>query len=460
MRSFSTSDVVSATGGQLVSPRRDDGVVMSVVCTDTRDMKAACCFFALVGENFDAHAFLPKAAAAGAYTAVVSQVPQDSLGSLELVLVDDTRRALGDFAAHVRGEFTKTKVVGVAGSNGKTSTKHLVHSVLRTTRIGSLSPKSFNNDIGVPLTLFAAEPDDDYVVCELGTNHPGEIRRLGEISTPDVGVITNCGPEHLEFLKDLDGVRRENAELAGFVKEALVVNGDDPALLATLKLGGYAGRLVTFGESAHCDLVVADIVCGEAGTRFTLNGRGHFVPLLGRHTAFNAAAAAGVGRELGLADDTIAAALEQATGADMRLQMQTLGQVRVLNDAYNANPASMKAALETLAALPCTGRRIAVVGDMLELGETGPALHAEVGRHAATLPIDVLVGVGRLGRLIAEAAAGLPQTHTAETADAVTLETRPGDLVLLKGSRGMKLERVLERVRSTQAAEMGRAERE
>ena len=385
---------------------------------------------------------------------MVDSVPVGVAENLPLLLVDDTRRAMGRVATFLRRKLLG-KVIAVAGSNGKTSTKFLIDSVLRGRLRGSMSPKSFNNHIGVPLAIFPADPAQDYLVLEMGTNHPGEIRVLAEMAEPDIAVLTNCGLEHLEGLGDLAGVRKENAEiLAGLSpRGVLVVNGDDLELLAAI--AAFAGKCVTFGFAENNDLCVRDIYFGRDGTRFCIAGenREWFVPMLGRHAAANSAAAIAVGLEMGLADGDIADALAAARGPEMRLQIVNLpGGVTLVNDAYNANPSSMRAALDTLTALPASGRRIAILGDMRELGPESAAHHRQIGTAAAEGGgIDRLICVGPDAGHIADAAieSGMPAVSVQRFADAasaagmaVTSLVRSGDLVLLKASRAMKLETV------------------
>jgi UDP-N-acetylmuramoyl-tripeptide--D-alanyl-D-alanine ligase len=449
MKPLTLQDVRRAVGGRSTRPLPAIGPVVTAVCTDTRQMARESLFVALRGERFDGHKFLDTAAAAGAIAAVVSEVPAAAPEGLRLVVVPDTRAALGKLAKTVRMGL-RAKVVAVAGSNGKTSTKHLVDAVLRVKLKGSFSPKSFNNDIGVPLTIFPADERQDYLVLELGTNHPGEIGNLTRIAQPDVAVITNCGEEHLEFLGDVTGVRRENASVVEGLhpKGALIVNGDDPALLSAV--AGYKGKRITFGFNETNDLFATDVECDASGTRFKLNGRAPvFVPLLGRHTAVNALAAIAVGKRFRLSDEEILAGLVVAQGPEMRLQLQqTPAGITLLNDAYNANPPSMKAALQTLKSLPTSGRRIAILGDMRELGPAGEQLHRDVGTFAATIGLDRLICVGPQSPLIADAAkaAGMLADAVDVFADAesaaarVPEQIRGGDVVLLKASRGIHLE--------------------
>jgi UDP-N-acetylmuramoyl-tripeptide--D-alanyl-D-alanine ligase len=394
--------------------------------------------------------FLPEAASTGAIASLVQEDPKRKPKGLPILLVPDTRKALGQLAAHVRRQMT-AKVIAVGGSNGKTGTKHLIDSALCQFRKGTISPKSFNNDIGVPLAIFPADPHQEYLVLEMGTNHHGELRVLTTMAQPDVAVITNCSAEHLEGLGDLSGVRREEASIIeGLSADGLlVVNGDDRELLSLV--ANYPGKRVTFGRGSHNDLFAADIECDYAGVHFKLNGRTDVaIPLLGKHTAVNSLAAIAVARHLGLSDEEIVQGLATAHGPDMRLQLQNLRGITFLNDAYNANPASMKAAIETLLALQTGGRRIAVLADMREMGDASDELHREMGRYVGPLPLDLLICVGPQANLIAESAkeAGFPADQVSCYANTIAAATdvphllRLGDFVLLKGSRAMMLEQI------------------
>ncbi len=424
--------------------------MFTAVCTDTRALQSGCLFIAIKGDNFDAHSFIPEAAAQGAAAAIVHDIPNELPTNLPLIKVADTRRALGDLAARAR-ESLLCKVVAVAGSNGKTSTKYLVDSVLGSVLRGTMSPKSFNNDIGVPLTILPADIEQDYLVLEVGTNHPGEVARLADIAKPDIAVITNCGAEHLEFLKDLEGVRAENASIVSGLRAngTMIVNGDDRALADLVRDGKR--RIVTFGFGRTNDLRATEIECDATGTRFRFNDSREliFVNALGKHAALNALATIGVARELGLADEQIFKALATSRSPDMRLQLSDAGGgVTLLNDAYNANPNSMRAAIETLMDLPSRGRKIAVLGDMRELGETSERHHCEIGQLVSTCKFDLLACVGRDGAVIAQAAvaAGIDLARvrqfedSREAAAVVPQLLIPGDLILLKASRGVGLE--------------------
>jgi UDP-N-acetylmuramoyl-tripeptide--D-alanyl-D-alanine ligase len=283
------------------------------------------------------------------------------------------------------------------------------------------------------------------------------------MARPDIAVITNVGAEHLEFLGDLMGVRRENATVITGLdpKGLLVVNGDDAELLAAVSQ--YPGKRVTFGFKETNDLFAGDIQCSDKGVTFRLNNsrQSVFVPMLGRHTACNALAAIAVARRMGVSDQSVYESLAEATGPEWRLQLKQVGRVSVLNDAYNANPNSMRAALETVRDLPVEGRRLAILGDMRELGESSDRYHREVGEFAAKCHLDSLYCVGEKSALIADAAesAGMEKSKVVHFPDAPACAAiapqwlRPGDLVLLKASRGVRLETVAADIEQTFTAE-------
>lgn len=464
MKPLTIRQIRQVVGGKALSPIPADAPLVQAVCTDTRRMDKGSLFIALRGDRHNAHAFLPQAAAGGAVAALVEEPPHESLPNVLLIQVPDTKAAMGKLARYCRRHM-RAKVIAVAGSNGKTSTKHLIDAALCGKLHGSISPKSYNNDIGVPLTIFPADPTQDYVVLEMGTNHHGEIRILSEMANPDIAVITNCGADHLEFLGDLRGVRQENASLITGLnpKGLLVVNGDDPELLEAVK--DYPGQRITFGFKETNDLFATDIRWDETGTWFSLNNRVRevFVPMLGQHSACNALAAIAVARKLAVPEDLIIESLGVARGPEMRLQWQPAGNVRLLNDAYNANPNSMRAAIETAAGLATNGRRIAVLGDMKELGHSSERYHREIGQFMAeTHQFDVLVCVGQQASLIADAAVSggfnpgaiARFQDAAAASDAIRRIVRDGDLVLLKASRSIHLEEIARALVHREAAPM------
>lgn len=455
MKSISLSQVRQIVGGRPLDSIPPVSPPITSISTDTRSLEPGALFVAIKGDSMDGHNFLAAAAGGGAVAAIVQTPPATLLPNVHMIQVADTRIALGQLAAFIRKQIL-AKVISVSGSNGKTTTKNLISAVLSTKLRGSISPKSFNNEIGVPLAIFPADPLQDYLVLELGTNHHGEIRRLTNIALPDVAVITNCSPEHLEGLGDLMGVRREEASIIEGLnpRGAIIVNGDDPDLLAAV--AGHRGQRITFGFEPTNDLFASDVRCDRTGVRFRLNnGRSEvYLPLLGRHNAANALAAIAVGKKLGLSDDLIIAGLAHATGPEWRMQLKEADGLTVINDAYNANPASMRAALSTLSSIPAAGRRIAVLGDMRELGEATERFHREIGEFAGGCKLDLLVCVGEQSALIAKSAvaAGLdPQCIRRHTTAKAAMRSVPGslvagDVVLLKASRAIGLERLVEAI--------------
>ncbi|MGA2496215.1 MAG: UDP-N-acetylmuramoyl-tripeptide--D-alanyl-D-alanine ligase [Tepidisphaeraceae bacterium] len=459
MDAISLQQVCEFVDGRVLgeSPQRPPAITGIVRGSD--DVRPGCLFVALRGEKHDGHGFLRAAAANGAVAALVDHVPPECPADLVLIQVADTRKAMGHLAHGIRMAM-KSTVIGVGGSNGKTGTKHIIDSVLCHELRGTFSPKSFNNDIGVPLAIFAADPRHDYLVLELGTNHPGEIRTLTHLARPDIAVITNCSEEHLEGLGDIDGVRKEESSIIEGLNPAglLVVNGDDPRVLEAV--AAYPGRRVTFGTQQTNDLYSTNIHCDFDGVEFLLNGETSvYLPLLGKHTAINSLAAIAVARHFGLSDEEIVEALAIAHGPEMRLQLLRLGGVTIVNDAYNANPASMQAAIETLAALPCHGRRIAILGDMRELGDKSDEAHRRMGVFVVASSLDLLICVGEKAALIAAASRDggfapewiLKYPDAPAAAAAISSIISPGDLVLVKGSNVMKLGQIADAMQAQPA---------
>lgn len=458
MNRLPLAQILQALGGKALFNRTTDTTQVRSVSTDSRFIEPGAIFFAIRGETMDGHEFLSDAASKGAVAAVVDHEPTIDLPNIKFITVPDTRKALGKLATYIRRQYGVCKVIAVAGSNGKTSTKHLISAALSCRLRGSISPKSFNNDIGVPLTIFPADPNQDYLVLEMGTNNPGEIRTLTNMAKPDMAVITNCSAEHLQGLGDLMGVRRENASIIDGIREGglLVVNGDDRQLLEAV--AGYKGRVVTFGFLPSNDVFGTDVQVHEDGTSFRLNNRSTrvFVPMIGRHNALNALAAIAVAKRFGLPEDEVIASLVTSSKPEMRMQRIDARGITILNDAYNANPASMRAGIETLLDLEPSarnGRRVAVLGDMRELGVTSERYHREIGQMIASFKheIDHVFCVGECSKWIVDDAIahgfGSPIerfTDATSAAKIVAKKIKRGDLVLVKGSRGMRLEHIVD----------------
>lgn len=453
MRALTVNEIRQAVRGRWLS--RDEQIPARGVSINSRTASSDDVFVAIKGDKFDGHDFLPAAAEAGCIAAVVSQgqeIPADYLKKFRagVVGVADTREALMDLAAYYRSVIPAT-VVAVTGSNGKTTVKRMIDHILRTRLTGSPSPKSFNNEIGVPLTLLDASGGDDYIVCEVGTSAPGEIAKLTRIIKPDIAVITNIAPAHLEKFVSLEHIAAEKAALLGWLgeRDTAVVWADSPELDRALK--SYPMRMIRFGQSADAQLRLTGYESASGRQRFQINDR-HWasMPLPGKHNAVNALAAIAVCARFGFSQEDAVAALGDFAGVEMRLEQIDLGGIGIINDAYNANPASCRAAIDVLA--DCDGqRRIFVVGDMLELGPRSEELHAELGRDVASKPIDMVIGIGAGGRIVAENVDRHSQgketlvfDSTAEAGREIGQLLRDGDVVLLKGSRAMGLEKIIE----------------
>jgi UDP-N-acetylmuramoyl-tripeptide--D-alanyl-D-alanine ligase len=444
-------------GGQLNNCRRD--LEFTAVSSDSRKLAPGILFWALGGDRFDGHDFVAAAIEAGAIAAVVAQSRVAELPkNLPLVVVNDTRAALGQFATRYRQDFSPVSI-GVAGSNGKTSVKDLIHSVLNEKLDTIASEASFNNDIGVPQTLLRIESKHRAAVLELGTNHPGELAPLIGMVQPRIGVITSIGREHLEFFGDVAGVAREEGTLAEMLPKngLLVINGDSPEVKSIMQRAKC--RVVRVGEGEKNDWRVEPLGSSEEGTKFKLtasdaNWSGEWsVALLGRHHAINAALAVVVGKELEVGRAEIQRGLSNCRPAKMRMQIERISGAMILNDAYNANADSMCAALRTLAEFPARGRRIAILGDMAELGESSAAAHREVGALAGELGIDLVIAIGRHSILTSDCARAAGAGNASAFLDfnmavvAILHLVQPDDVILVKASRSSQLERIVDALR-------------
>jgi len=423
------------------------------VTTDSRRVGAGQLFIAIKGEHFDGHDFVSQAFQAGASAAVISRPVQLKRESDKdkLLLADDTVRALQRLASYYRDEVAGT-VIAVTGSNGKTTTREMIHHVLGKRQIGTRSPKSFNNHIGVPLTLLSIEPSDQYAVVEVGSNHRGEIESLAMLIRPDVAVITNVGESHLAGLGSIEAVASEKASLVKYVRPGGlgVVNADESFLLRLIS--NPQMMVVSFGRSEAADLRITDLVSNHEGTRFVVNRRFVFyLPVPGSHNAVNALAAIAVGRRVGMSMGEVAEALADFKLPQMRLEVHHFTGVTVINDAYNANPRSMAAGLEVLESFP--GRRkVFVCGQMLELGEKSARYHRQLGQRIGCSGVGLLLAVGPEAREVLAGAVDAGLNRKAAFAFKDVEEAWPalpqmlgdGDVVLLKGSRAMQLDRLLE----------------
>ena len=439
----------------------DGTVVINKVSSDSRMIKPGELFVALRGENFEGHDFVEASAKAGATGALVElnwtgNVPTN----FALLRATNTLQAYQTLAANYRRSLA-LKVLAITGSNGKTSTKDFAASVLARRFRVTKTEGNFNNHVGLPRTILEATSDDEVAVWEIGMNHPGEIAGLSKIAAPDAAIITNIGVAHIEFMGSREAIATEKGALAEAVgpQGTVVLNADDPFS------EGIAARTrakVVFAGTTGGAVQAIEIRQSTEGSEFTIVEGAHRsraqLPVAGSHMVQNALLAVAAGRAFGLSIEDCAAGLAAAPLTKARLQIKEIGGVQFLDDSYNANPDSMKAALRTLVELDTEGKRIAVLGEMRELGAESERGHREVGETAATLGVDQLITIGDVAELIAEGAraGGLNKVSSARsTSEAAKLLgeiAEPGDLVLIKGSRASRTEEVIEQFGSQNSA--------
>jgi UDP-N-acetylmuramoyl-tripeptide--D-alanyl-D-alanine ligase len=455
---FTVREIADAVGGTVTG--ETDARVLGV-STDSRSVEEGELFVPLRGERFDGHQYVAAALARGVKVFLAEQGGYD-LASLpsgtSCITVADTLRALGDLAAFHRNRFS-LPVVAVTGSNGKTTTKEMLAAILACRGEGLKTAGNLNNLIGLPRMVFQLSETHQWAVLEMGMSEPGEIDRLAEIARPDVGVITNVAPAHLQSMRNVAAVAAAKGEL--FLRlcpgSTAVFNADDPLVAELPTPPGVRRISFGLGEAEVRAQKIESL--GRAGQSFVLILPSGMVPVkmkvFGRHNVQNALAAAAVAHLLGLGPDDIRQGLESFSPVEKRFSPEEYNGILLIDDSYNANPASMRAALTTVASLTGAGRGIAVLGDMLELGESSPAAHEEIGRLAASC-VARLYLLGDMAESVARGAVtgGLPaesivlaQSH-AEILDDLTGAMKPGDCILVKGSRGMRMEKVAEGIRN------------
>ena len=449
--------ITEAVSGQL-SAESINALQVYGVSTDSRSVQQGNLFIPLdIGNQFDGHNFVTAAFAKGATASLWQRDRTDPPSGYPLIYVEDTLIALQQLAKAYRSQLS-VRVIGITGSNGKTTTKDLVASILETTYRVHKTKGNLNNQIGLPMTLLQLAEDTEMAVIEMGMSERGEIKLLSDIAQPDVAIITNIGESHLMQLGSREEIARAKLEIVSGLKEngLFVYNGDEPLIERMMtEIPHPANRLqYRYGFSPNNDSYPAAIMLEEEGTFFQLNrvnSLNFFMPLLGKHNVINALAAIAVGKFMGVCEEDIVKGLRSLTITSMRTErVPAASGAMILNDAYNASPTSMRAGIDLLSELKGYRRKIVVLGDMLELGEDEIRFHQEIGHLLSPRSIDLIFAYGSLARHIAEAAeTNFAKSQVKWYSDKtmlirdLTAVVTVGDLVLVKGSRGMKLEEIV-----------------
>ncbi|MCH5212763.1 MAG: UDP-N-acetylmuramoyl-tripeptide--D-alanyl-D-alanine ligase [Oscillospiraceae bacterium] len=456
MQTLTVNDILRATGGEItIKSSSIAGLEFDSITTDSRKVKDGVLFIPLVGEKFDGHDFIKSAIEHGASAALTERQPDgDERGTI--MRVKDTKKALGDIARYYKKKYS-VPVVSITGSVGKTTTKDLIYAVLAEHYNTHKTPNNFNNDIGVPLTVFGIEAEHEMAVIEMGMNHFGEIAYLADIVKPDIAIITNIGMSHIENLGSQEGILKAKMEITtGFTdKNTLYVNGDDK-FLKTVQSDAY--KVVRFGLDSSNDVYAKDIVNkGLCGIEFTVvSGMGEFraeIMQPGIHNVYNALAAVCAGMHFGVTAGECAAGLRNCEYTSQRLEVINHNGIEIINDCYNSSPDSVRAALK-VQQLSLQPRKIAVLGDILEMGEFAENAHYDLGTDAAQIGIDMLITAGASAAKIAEGAKanGFMNVKVYDTTDDACREIagiiKEGDSVLVKASHGMHFEKITEAIRS------------
>ncbi|MCD8180140.1 MAG: UDP-N-acetylmuramoyl-tripeptide--D-alanyl-D-alanine ligase [Firmicutes bacterium] len=449
MQTMTVKEIIDAAGGKLISG--DINTEIKGITTNSRETKTGFMFIPLIGDKFDGHDFINAAFDLGA-AAVLTHKETEPLVDKTIVKVEDTHKALGDIARYYKAKHN-LPTVAVTGSVGKTTTKDMLHGVLSEKYNTLKTPGNFNNDIGLPLTVFNIEKEHEAAVLEMGMNHFGEIEYLVSIAKPDVAVITNIGQSHIENLGSREGIFKAKMEITKlFTKDnTLIVNGDDEFLSKTKGMGEY--KVVYYGiKNPENDVYAKDIKNnGLDGTRFTavVDGKEYKaeVTVPGGHNVYNALAAICVGREFGVPTDGIIAGIKSFKPTKMRMAVEDFNGIKIINDCYNASPDSIKSSLGVLGGVD-NMRKVAVLGDVFEMGDFAAQAHYSLGAVVAENNIDLLITAGENMKHLARGAMDngvknvISFDKTLEACNYVKTEIKSGDAVLIKASRGMHFEEV------------------
>ena len=454
MPAFELAELLQATGAELRGERTEH---FADIVTDTRKITEGALFVALSGERFNGEDFAKDAVEKGAAGVIVSKnCPGDKLPSKGTVLVvEDTLKAYQQIAHAWRKKFD-IPVIAVTGSNGKTTTKDFVAAVLSSRGPVCKTQGNFNNEVGLPLTLLSIREEHVAAVVEIGMRGMHQIETLAPVAEPSIGIVTNVGETHIELLGSIENIAKAKSELVEAIPEngAVILNQDDPRVAAMREKAKPGVKVLTFGIQEDSDIHGESIHTDEHMTRFTVCYREKYhdyvIPALGLHNVYNALAAVAVGFQMGLSAMEIHTGFQMLEATKMRFECTEKDGYRIINDAYNASPMSMKASLETTAKLSRESRRIAVLGDMLELGDVSETAHREVGHEVGENGFSILITYGEMSRWIDEGAAGkgVKEIYHAASHEEAAKILKPllkrGDTILFKGSRGMQMEKILE----------------
>lgn len=450
MNKFSLKEIAQVTGAEINS---DAEIIFERVATDSRKISTGALFIALKGEIFNGEDFVEEAFKKGAAGALVSKAFDKNLDGV-IIKVDDTLKAYSQIAGAWRNRFN-IPIIAVTGSNGKTTTKDLTAAALNTLGHVQKTSGNFNNEVGVPMTLLGLNEKTQAAVVEIGMRGLGQIEALAEVVRPTIGIITNVSETHIELLGSIENIAKAKGELVEALKDGgtIILNADNPHTAEMKNLAGAGVNVVTYGLEVPADLTAKNILIGSVSTEFTLTYRGvdydFEIPMFGRHNVSNALGAIAAGFVLGLSVEDIQRGVSTLATTKMRYEVIRRDGLTIINDAYNASPASMRVAIKTTSEI-YSGRLIAVLGDMLELGEISEKVHREIGAELVENKFDMLITLGELGKFIAEGAreAGLKDIYSFDThedaAKKILELVHDGDTILFKASHVMHMEKIIE----------------
>ncbi|WP_103981578.1 UDP-N-acetylmuramoyl-tripeptide--D-alanyl-D-alanine ligase [Helcococcus massiliensis] len=450
MLNLTLKEITQLAGGELNNEKFED-LVINDVSIDTRTLNQDDLYIPIIGENFDGHKFIDSAIMKGA-KAIFSEQGKFVKDDFPIIYVNDTTEALQDFSSKYR-QSLDIKIIAITGSNGKTSTKDLISKILEEKYVVSKTIGNLNNHIGLPLTLLKFNKDTNIGVVEMGTDGFGQIEVLSKIARPDIAIITNIGDSHLEELKTKENIAKEKLHIIDYLAEdgVFYYNLDDPILTSEYKKLNKNIRDISFGKDPKADYRLNIIESNNKGSLFTLNDDFYNLTLIGKHQVYNASVAIAVAEEMGIEEDKIKHALLENEASSMRTELMNMNGFDILNDSYKSNPQSLLTALDTLSILDGYRNKIAILGDMLELGENEEELHRNIGRQIDPNNLDYLLLFGPLSKYIYEEAVKVMSKNRVfyfdnkdKLVDKAKYIIKRGDIVLVKASRSMHLEEIIE----------------